>query len=173
MGRTRGGACLGSPRPGSTHRPSFTHRPSGAGRSRSGTGPGLAGGACAPGGYRLRAAPEVSRGPCSGAWRGARETLAKRPAPPCAGRCQSVGPGASCLGSHQGKLWARPCSGPPARCSDPGPQGNAGRSGGYLPALRCQRVALSIFLCFFFRMRLRRFFIRDPMSALSVAGARR
>ncbi len=34
----------------------------------------------------------------------------------------------------------------------------------YLPAaLRCQRVALSIFLCFFLRMRLRRFLISEPM----------
>ncbi len=33
----------------------------------------------------------------------------------------------------------------------------------YLPARRCQRVALSIFLCFFFRMRLRRFLMSDPM----------
>ena len=35
----------------------------------------------------------------------------------------------------------------------------------YLPARRCQRVAFSIFLCFFFRMRLRRFLISDPMCA--------
>ncbi len=35
----------------------------------------------------------------------------------------------------------------------------------YLPAARrCHRVAFSIFLCFFLRMRLRRFLIRDPMS---------
>ena len=34
----------------------------------------------------------------------------------------------------------------------------------YLPARRCQRVAFSIFLCFFFRMRLRRFLISEPMS---------
>ena len=35
----------------------------------------------------------------------------------------------------------------------------------YLPAARrCQRVAFSIFLCFFLRMRFRRFLIRDPMS---------
>ena len=35
----------------------------------------------------------------------------------------------------------------------------------YLPAARrCQRVAFSIFLCFFLRMRLRRFLISDPMS---------
>ena len=34
----------------------------------------------------------------------------------------------------------------------------------YLPAaLRCQRVAFSIFLCFFLRMRLRRFLINEPM----------
>lgn len=39
----------------------------------------------------------------------------------------------------------------------------------YLPARRCQRVAFSIFLCFFLRMRLRRFLINDPMSAGTVA----
>jgi len=38
--------------------------------------------------------------------------------------------------------------------------------GRYLPARRCQRVAFNIFLCFFFRMRLRRFLISDPMSAV-------
>ena len=40
-----------------------------------------------------------------------------------------------------------------------------GPSAIYLPARRCQRVAFSIFLCFFFRIRLRRFLISDPMSA--------
>ena len=42
----------------------------------------------------------------------------------------------------------------------------------YLPARRCQRVAFSIFLCFFLRMRLRRFLISDPMPCgrLAVAG---
>ena len=46
-----------------------------------------------------------------------------------------------------------------------------GRS--YLPARRCQRVAFSIFLCFFLRIRLRRFLISDPMSCgrLAVPGA--
>ena len=34
----------------------------------------------------------------------------------------------------------------------------------YLPARRCQRVAFSIFLCFFLRILLRRFLISDPMS---------
>ena len=34
----------------------------------------------------------------------------------------------------------------------------------YLPARRCQRVAFSIFLCFFFRMRLRRFLISEPIG---------
>ena len=32
-----------------------------------------------------------------------------------------------------------------------------------MPARRCQRVRLSIFLCFFLRMRLRRFLISEPM----------
>ena len=40
----------------------------------------------------------------------------------------------------------------------------------YLPARRCQRVAFSIFLCFFFRMRLRRFLISDPMSGGQVSA---
>ena len=46
-------------------------------------------------------------------------------------------------------------------------------AGGYLPARRCQRVAFSIFLCFFLRIRLRRFLISDPMSCgrLAVRGA--
>ena len=38
--------------------------------------------------------------------------------------------------------------------------------GRYLPARRCQRVAFNIFLCFFFRMRLRRFLMSDPMSGV-------
>ena len=37
-------------------------------------------------------------------------------------------------------------------------------SGRYFPARRCQRVAFSIFLCFFLRMRFRRFLISEPMS---------
>jgi hypothetical protein len=42
---------------------------------------------------------------------------------------------------------------------------------GYLPAARlCQRVAFNIFLCFFLRMRLRRFLIRDPMSVGTLAA---
>jgi len=41
---------------------------------------------------------------------------------------------------------------------------------GYLPAARlCQRVAFNIFLCFFLRMRLRRFLIKDPMSEGTLA----
>jgi hypothetical protein len=35
----------------------------------------------------------------------------------------------------------------------------------YLPARLCHRVAFSIFLCFFFRIRFRRFFMSDPMAA--------
>lgn len=42
---------------------------------------------------------------------------------------------------------------------------------GYLPAARrCQRVAFSIFLCFFLRIRLRRFLISEPMSPGRLAG---
>ena len=46
-----------------------------------------------------------------------------------------------------------------------------GRSGaGQRPCCRrCQRVFFSSFLCFFFRMRLRRFLIREPMAARIVA----
>ena len=35
---------------------------------------------------------------------------------------------------------------------------------GYLPRCRWARVRLSILRCFFLRMRLRRFLIRDPMT---------
>ena len=48
------------------------------------------------------------------------------------------------------------------RCPESGWGG--AEAGSYLPARRCQRVAFSIFLCFFLRMRLRRFLISDPMS---------
>ncbi len=42
---------------------------------------------------------------------------------------------------------------------------------GYFPAARrCQRVAFSIFLCFFLRMRFRRFFISDPIGNKTLAG---
>ena len=57
------------------------------------------------------------------------------------------------------------------------PPGEGGRSGApagsgrvrratvrYLPARRCQRVRFSIFLCFFLRIRLRRFLISEPMG---------
>ena len=44
-------------------------------------------------------------------------------------------------------------------------------NGGYLPALRCQRVRFSIFLCFFFRMRLRRFLMREPMTGATVPAS--
>ena len=41
----------------------------------------------------------------------------------------------------------------------------------YLPAARrCQRVRLRSFLCFFFRMRLRRFLIREPMAGGRLAA---
>ncbi len=43
----------------------------------------------------------------------------------------------------------------------------------HLPAARrCQRVAFNIFLCFFLRMRLRRFLISDPMTCGRLAGLR-
>ena len=40
----------------------------------------------------------------------------------------------------------------------------------YFLARRWKRVRLSIFLCFFFRMRLRRFLINEPMRAPTVAA---
>ena len=40
----------------------------------------------------------------------------------------------------------------------------------YLPAARrCQRVRFSIFLCFFLRIRLRRFLMSDPMAGCTLA----
>ncbi len=47
-----------------------------------------------------------------------------------------------------------------AASSGPAP----GSDAGYLPARRCQRVRFSIFLCFFLRIRLRRFLMRLPIS---------
>jgi hypothetical protein len=44
---------------------------------------------------------------------------------------------------------------------------------GYLPARLCQRVAFSIFLCFFLRIRLRRFLINDPMAGCQLSRSRR
>ena len=42
----------------------------------------------------------------------------------------------------------------------------------YLPAARrCQRVFFSIFLCFFLRIRLRRFLMSDPMACATLVGA--
>jgi hypothetical protein len=50
--------------------------------------------------------------------------------------------------------------------------GCAWGSTGYLPAARrCQRVRFSIFLCFFLRMRLRRFLISEPMRRTTLVGA--
>ena len=51
-----------------------------------------------------------------------------------------------------------------------GPEAHLDASGesGYLPR-RCQRVRFSIFLCFFLRMRLRRFLISDPMASQTIA----
>jgi hypothetical protein len=45
-----------------------------------------------------------------------------------------------------------------------GATGRPRTGNGYLPARLCQRVAFNIFLCFFLRMRFRRFFINDPMA---------
>ncbi len=39
-----------------------------------------------------------------------------------------------------------------------------------MPARLCQRVAFSIFLCFFLRMRFRRFLINDPMACGRLAA---
>src|ERR1019366_10607122 len=44
----------------------------------------------------------------------------------------------------------------------------------YLPsARRWKRVRFSIFLCFFLRMRLRRFLISDPMARRTLLGFQR
>ena len=44
----------------------------------------------------------------------------------------------------------------------------------YLPfARRWKRVRFSIFLCFFLRMRLRRFLISEPMAEVTVAAVAR
>ena len=44
----------------------------------------------------------------------------------------------------------------------------------YLPfARRWKRVRFSIFLCFFLRMRLRRFLISEPMAGVTVAAMAR
>lgn len=51
--------------------------------------------------------------------------------------------------------------------------GAAGSQVRYLPARRCQRVFFKSFLCFFFRMRLRRFLISEPMSGGTIAACRR
>ena len=45
-----------------------------------------------------------------------------------------------------------------------GPPVTGARRCAYLPARLCQRVAFNIFLCFFLRIRLRRFLINDPMA---------
>ena len=72
-----------------------------------------------------------------------------------------VNPEARRRGAGRGGL------GPPGGSAVGVPAGWLRRSAGrYLPARRCQRVAFNIFLCFFFRMRLRRFLISDPMSGV-------
>ena len=43
----------------------------------------------------------------------------------------------------------------------------------YLPARLCQRVAFNIFLCFFLRMRFRRFLINDPMAGCKLSRSER
>ena len=42
-----------------------------------------------------------------------------------------------------------------------------------MPARRCQRVRFSIFLCFFLRMRLRRFLISEPMRGATLPAPSR
>ena len=53
--------------------------------------------------------------------------------------------------------WARLAAASPTRTRGV-PYGELIGGWCYLPARRCQRVAFSIFLCFFLRIRLRRFF---------------
>jgi hypothetical protein len=64
----------------------------------------------------------------------------------------------------------RPCRGARLQRAD----GRGARPAGrwcYLPAARrCQRVRLSIFLCFFLRIRLRRFLISEPMRPATLVG---
>ena len=75
------------------------------------------------------------------------------------------GRGWSGTGSVLPWWWLGRCRRLPDPAPYPGPDDGSRGDGTYLPAARrCQRVAFSIFLCFFLRMRLRRFLIRDPMS---------
>ncbi len=77
-------------------------------------------------------------------------------------RTSSASPIVSCRWTASGARWSR--SGRFRRTDLSGLRGPLGAVG-YLPAARrCQRVAFSIFLCFFLRIRLRRFLIREPMS---------
>ena len=85
-----------------------------------------------------------------------------RPAGRRDGRRPRSSPAAAARGSSKGRTpatagWSPARSGRPDR-------------GRYLPARRCQRVRFSIFLCFFLRMRLRRFLIREPMSVSQRSG---
>ncbi len=67
---------------------------------------------------------------------------------------------------HGSSLGAYPRREPGCRPGFAGScRGQTGELSAYLPARLCQRVAFSIFLCFFLRIRLRRFFINDPMAA--------
>mgnify|MGYP003295895436 CR=1 FL=1 len=52
------------------------------------------------------------------------------------------------------------------------PIGQLMMRGSQNPARLCQRVAFSIFLCFFLRIRLRRFLIREPMARETLAEPR-
>ena len=82
---------------------------------------------------------------------------------------REVGVATSCARGRDGPAGARPHR---AGGLGRGLRGRERGGGCYLPARRCQRVAFSIFLCFFLRMRLRRFLISDPMSCgrLAVPG---
>ena len=58
-----------------------------------------------------------------------------------------------------------------ARRSSTGADGRS-RGQGHLPRWRWWRVRRSIFLCFFLRMRLRRFLISEPIARETLSGAR-
>ena len=81
----------------------------------------------------------------------------------------------TCRGRRADWLPPLPCPliGPAARSPESGRRdrrrGEAPEAS-YFPARRCQRVAFSIFLCFFLRIRLRRFLMSDPMSCGRLAA---
>ena len=154
-------------RAGRPHRPAAHRRPARGRRDhhRAGERPRSRRGAgrAPPGGV-----PPAARGGGGGPGRSRRERLGVRRDP--ATSKTSPPPGSWPAGSARrcGFRPRRPRS-PPTGCAcRPERRTRNGRPGGrpsgYLPCWRrCQRVFFSSFLCFFLRMRLRRFLISDPM----------